>query len=324
MRRLANTFVAFVLPAVLLHQPAAHASQPVVPGTGVFMADCSDDFEDEKWSYTHRLPKSSHEQDEEQRSPGGISSNGLWHEGAKRGTPDVVRRVPTPAGGIDGSNGALLFATKNSGIPGKPSNEQQQDDRLMMFNTRLGGPIPVAWTPSCTVRVYLPSFDQWEHRYGPSFGMRADCVGTGKDEPNEPYWPGMFILLQRQKTEAGMVESAKLTLRANPRGYDVRSLDIAEPGWWTLGMSFTPDGQVHYYAHAGVEDLTADDYLMSSFPYGSRCKHFNNFFFNVANWDNGRTWSTPWVIDDPKIFVVPPPGQTVDGLHRLKPKAQAQ
>ncbi len=194
----------------------------------------------------------------------------------------------------------------------------------MMFNKRLGGAIPVSWQPSCTVRVYVPPFDQWEHRYGPSLGMRADCIGSGKDGPNEPYWPGMFLLLERMKTENGMVDCAKITVRANQRGYDVRSLDIIEPGWWTFGMSFTADGQVHYYAHAGVEDLTADDYLMSSYPYGSRCKQFNNFFFNVANWDNGRTWSTQWVIDDPKVFVVPPPGQTVAALHRLKPRTQAR
>jgi hypothetical protein len=46
----------------------------------------------------------------------------------------------------------------------------------------------------------------------------------------------------------------------------------------------------------------------------------NNFFFNVANWDNGRTWSTPWVIDDPKVFVIPPPGQQVANLYRVKKK----
>jgi hypothetical protein len=32
---------------------------------------------------------------------------------------------------------------------------------------------------------------------------------------------------------------------------------------------------------------------------------------NVANLDNGRTWSTPWVIDDPAVYVIPPQGQTL-------------
>ena len=85
-------------------------------------------------------------------------------------------------------------------------------------------------------------------------------------------------------------------------------------------MSFTPDGQIHYYAKAGVEDLTSDDYLASYFPYNDRCVSFNNFFFNVANFDNGRSWSTSWIIDDPKVFVIPPRGQTVANLYRNRAK----
>src|SRR5262245_14677093 len=82
------------------------AGTPFVPGTGTFMADCSDNFENPEWSYTLKLPKSSSEQDEHNRAPGGISNNGLWHEGALRGTPDIVKRVPTPPNGIEGSEGA--------------------------------------------------------------------------------------------------------------------------------------------------------------------------------------------------------------------------
>ena len=73
------------------------------PAPASFCKDCCDDFEDPKWSYRYNHPKSSHEQDENQRGPGGMSSNGLWHEGGKRGTPDVVKRVETPSGGIEGS-----------------------------------------------------------------------------------------------------------------------------------------------------------------------------------------------------------------------------
>lgn len=296
--------------------------QPFVPGDGDFLQDCSDDFEAEDWSYVYKHPKSSHEQDDNQRPPGGRSNNGLWHEGAKRGTPDLVKRVETPPGGIDGSMGALLFATRNSGIPNRPSNKQQQDDLLMKFDRRLGRTIPVGWQPSCTVRVYLPPFDQWEQRTGASFGMRADCIGRNSKGETEPYWPGMFFLFQRKNGKSIKEDSAKLTVRAGPRGNDVRSHAITEPGWWTLGMSFTSDGQIHYYASPGVDDLTEEDYLMSSFPYNFRCVTFNNFFFNVANWDSGRSWSTQWVIDDPQIFVIPPAGQTVENLYRKRTNRQ--
>ena len=307
---------------VAMGQASAAAGTPFVPGTGEFLQNCCDDFEDPAWSYRYNHPKSSHEQDKKQRSPGGRSSNGLWHEGGKRGTPDLVKRVPTPPGGLEGSTGALLFATKNSGIPGRISNSQQQDDLLMMVNRRLGRSIPIVWQPSCCVRVYLPPFDQWENRTGAQFGMRADCRGRKPDGKIEEYWPGMFFLF-RSETNRNITEDfAKLTIRADRRGHDTRSLDVKEPGWWTLGMSFTADGQVHYFASPGVDDLTEEDYLLSSFPYGMRCVMFNNFFFNVANWENGRNWSTQWVIDDPQVFVIPPQGQTVAQLYRVKRQPQ--
>jgi hypothetical protein len=302
----------------------ALAGTPFVPGAGEFLADCSDNFEDPTWTYTLKLPKSSSEQDENSRPPGGFSNNRLWAEGALRGTPDVVKRVATPEGGIEGSTGALLFATKYSGIPGRPSGKQQQDDLLMKFDRRLGRSISMNWQPSCTVRVYLPPFDEWEQRSGPSFGMRADCRGRKPDGSMEPYWPGMFWLFRAANGKSIKEDFAQLTIRSGPRGNDIRSLKAMEPGWWTMGMSFTPDGQVHYYASPGVDDLTSEDFLASYFPYGNRCVSFNNFFFNVANQDNGRSLSTRWIIDDPKVFAIPPQGMTVAQLYKNRAKKQTR
>ncbi len=310
-----RSFHLLLLLAVASTLPA-HAAAPFVPGTGTWLANCSDDFEDANWSYRTNLPKSSYEQDENQRAPGGYSNNGLWHEGAKRGTPDSVKRIATPAGGIEGSTGALYMATRYTGIPGRLSNEQQQDDLLMKFDRRLGRSIPVSWQPSCTVRVYLPPFEQWENRSGSSFGVRCDCRGKTLDGEYEPYWPGMFIVFQSETSKRNEVDSAYVTVRSNTRGGDMKGPTITEPGWWTFGMSFTGDGQIHYYASPGTDDLTAEDHLASSFAYSYRCESLNNFFFNVANWDNGQSWSTPWVIDDPKVFVNPPQGANVAQLYR--------
>ncbi|TWT89979.1 hypothetical protein Mal64_03610 [Pseudobythopirellula maris] len=315
---LTTRFAVVIVSLVSLAAAPARADEPFVPGTGSFLQNCSDDFEDESWSYTLRLPKSSYEQDDKQRGPGGVSSNGLWHEGAKRGTPDVVKRIDTPPGGIEGSKGALMFATKASGIPGRVTNEQQQDDLLMKFDRVTKRQIPVTWRPSCTVRVFLPEWDRWEQRTGPSFGMRADAVGQRYDGENGAFWPGMFIVFKSSRSRGVEADHAQITIRSNKNGKDMGSVEIMEPGWWTLGMSFTPDGQIHYYASEGVDDLTEEDYLASSFPYNYKCLCFNNFFFNVANWDNGQNWSTPWVIDDPKIFVTPPAGETLANIYRKK------
>jgi hypothetical protein len=132
----------------------------------------------------------------------------------------------------------------------------------------------------------------------------------------------MFLLFQSERNRNIDQNHARLTIRAGQRGNDIRSLAIAEPGWWTFGLSFTADGQVHYYARPGVDDLSSDNYLMSSFPYGMMAQTFNNFFFNVANWDNGRSWSTEWVIDDPQIFVIPPDGRTAADLYRKRATRQ--
>ena len=84
----------------LLTRPAAAQGArkyaPVIPGTGIRVARTGDDFEAEDWAYYPQHPKSSWNIDENVREPGSSSKNGLWAEGAKRGTPDVVRRVATP------------------------------------------------------------------------------------------------------------------------------------------------------------------------------------------------------------------------------------
>ncbi|HEX5470848.1 MAG TPA: hypothetical protein VFW73_03125, partial [Lacipirellulaceae bacterium] len=204
-RLLPTTTLLFSAALAAMFVQRARAGQPIVPGTGELLKDCGDDFEDPDWKYYYNFPKSSYEQDENQRPPGGVSNNGLWHEGGKRGTPDVVKRIATPPGGLPGSKGALLIATKNSGVPGTFSNQQQQDDFLMMFNRRLGRSIPMSWQPSCTVRVYLPPWEDWEKRNGPSFGMRCDCMGREPDSSMEAYWPGMFILRNDHKNKDGEV-----------------------------------------------------------------------------------------------------------------------
>jgi len=312
-------FAALLLLASFFLSPLAFA-ETFVPGTGVKIEQVGDDFENPAWRYVPNGQKASFEQDEQQRPPGGFAVNGRWYESAMRGQPDVVRRVKTPPGGLPGSQGAMLMATRLSGIPGRLSGEQMQDDLLMGVKGRVGRPIPTSWQPSCLVRVHLPAFDQWENRTGASFGVRADVRGPSRKGEVDSYWPGMFVLFRSETSRKFKTDYAQISIRARRNGRDVPGPKIMEPGWWTFGMSFTADGQVHFYASEGVDDLTVDDHLYSSFPYGSQCTHFDNFFFNVANWDNGKTWSTPWVVDDPEMYVIPPRGQSLANLIHIRGK----
>jgi hypothetical protein len=287
-------------------------AQAIVPGTGQHINKVGDSFEDPKWEYTFNLPKSSEEDDGQQRSPGGFSKNGRWFEGAKRGQPDVIKRVLTPEGGLSNSESALLMRSMNTGVPGSYSYHFKQDDLIVNVSGRIGS-VSVARAPSAVVHVYLPEWNQWEQRTGPSFGFRAALQayktsprkgrgrwGGGSETKLETYWPGIFIHFTKGDGK-DRDDSAALIIRGGPLGHDFNGPKIKEPGWWTLGMSFSPDGQVHYYAHAGVDDLTSADHISSQFPYGLQAQSLDTFFFNVVSGDNGQ-WSTPWIIDDPALF----------------------
>jgi hypothetical protein len=297
--------------AVLASLPFAGtaAGQALVPGTGERIAKVGDDFEDPDWGYTFNNPKNSSELDGHERLPNGFSKNRRWFEGPMRGHPDLLQRVPTPEGGLPGSEGALLMRTLQAGTPGRPTWHSQQDDLIVNVRALMGGQIPVSWMPSCVVRIYMPPFDEWEKRTGNTFALRAGAYGVrpkGEGE-SEEYWPGMFIQFQSKSDRRHQQDSAHFLLRAGPRGQDFMGPEITQTGWWTLGMSFTADGQVHYYASPGIDDLTAEDHIASQFPYGFRCQRFETFFFNIIAADDGRTWSTPWVIDDPSLYLARQP-----------------
>jgi len=297
-----------------------------VPGTGKKL-DVGDDFEDEKWSYTPNLPKASYNIDKQTRLPGGISSNERWFEAALRGTPDVVKRVAPPAGGIEGSTGALMLATLRPGVPGKVTGTFQQDDFLANVREKMGGYILVSQMPNTTCRVWIPSMDRWEARYGSSFGYRLGLRATHykvdketKERGREEYWPGFF--LQRTRGEKG-TDVAQLLVRSDERGQDLPIKTITEPGWWTLGMSVTPNGQVHYFGKPGVDDLEPEDYLGSHYPYGYRAYVFDTFFFNIITQDDGKTWSTAWIIDDPALYLAAQPAGKAEATAKASKAAKA-
>jgi len=294
------------------------SSGGVVPGTGTWIDYVGDDFEDTSWSFVNRFPKSSRENNERLNSPTGYSTNHRWIEGPERGQPDHMAIVPTPEGGLEGSKHAMLMRTLNSGVPGGRSFDVQQDDVVANCISRLGSTIPVSETPSCVVRLYLPPADEWENRSGPHFGFRVSAstiatertssgfFGSRSTTKAEPYWPGMWIHFRSKTSRRVEKDSAYITVRGNRMGRDFKVLDIEEEkfGWWTLGMSITANGMVHYYAHPGVEDLTAADHITSQYPYGFSAQRFRTFFFDVCNKNDGKSWSTPFVIDDARLYLV--------------------
>ena len=293
--------------AVAFAGQRAHA-QAFVPGTGHYLSQVGDDFEDPEWSFKMNWPKSSKNIDEVSRFPTGISKNRRWYEGAKRGMPDYIRRVDTPEGGIPGSEGSLLLQSMLTGMPKQHTYKMQQDDFVCDVMYRLKGSVPVSRAPSVVTRVFVPPFEEWENRNGCSFAFRCALQprerrhNTPDDEP-DTYWPG-FLIDFESKDNGRDADRAFIRVRARTSGTDYRRIEIKESGWWTLGMSFSRDGHVHYYVKKGVEDLTEKDHIASHTPYGSQARSFNTFFFNVCAYDDGKTWSTAWIVDDPSVFVL--------------------
>jgi len=193
-----------------------------------------------------------------------------------------------------------------------------QDDFICNVQYRLGGTLRVTQSPSITTRVFIPPLDEWEKRNGPHFAFRAAVetrvtenkqvfIFSSKSEKDEVYWPGLFILRGTRQENGKLIPYAYFRVRADRSGGDFLGPDIPQTGWWTLGMSFTPDGLVHYFAKPGVEELTREDYIATAMPYSYRCEEIRSFFYNVVNGDNGRDWSTDWIVDDPKLYVLQSP-----------------
>lgn len=298
---------------LLLFAPAGQAV-PVVPGTGTLIDYVGDDFEDADWKFIHNHPKSSEEINGNTGGRQGRSANGRWFEGPKRGQPDQMQVYPTPPGGLEGSKLSLYMRTLDSGIPKRLSYQTEQDDLIVDCQNRLRTSIKPSETPNFVVRIYLPEPQHWENRSGPHFGLRAGCSATafeksdgffgGTKSTHEPYWPGIWIHFRSETSKQHETDSAFIKVRGDRRGRDFFVREMEEFGWWTLGMSITPDGMVHYYASHGVDDLTAEDHLTSQFPYSFTALSFRTFFFNICNRNDGKSWSTPFLIDDPQLYLV--------------------
>lgn len=310
-RRFGLTSAALAASAVTTHVVpvgAAQKSRLLVPGMGERVAKTGDDFEDEKFVYNPQHPKSSYEQNKNQNLPGAWCSNNLWMEGAKRGTPDVVKRVETPRDGIPGSKGSLLIRTLNSGVPGRNSYEMHQDDLLHNTEGLLGQQIPLSWSPSVSCRVFIPHESHWEQRNGATFGFRIGLWGYTPRGKYDEFWPGIFFYMAREQTADGKIKPyIQSTVRADDWGRDLNSLRFEPSSWCTLGMSMTPDGRCHFFGKKGVEDLTEQDHLGSYMCYGWRGTVFTTYFFNVMSMDDGRSWSTPWIFDDAFLYAATAP-----------------
>jgi hypothetical protein len=198
----------------------------------------------------------------------------------------------------------MLFQTLYSGIPGTLTHEAQQDD-LLHNSQAMSGSLPVSWSPNCICRVYVPPIKYWEKRDGATFGYRTGLMA------HEEYWPGIFLHMERPVKDGKQKHQVRAWIRADNGGRDMPSLTFEPETWITMGISHTPDGAVHFFLHPGIDDLTKEDCVGSYWCYGYRAHTFQTFFFNVINQDDGRSVSTPWIVDDAYLFAASAPANKV-------------
>ena len=316
MRHAASPRIRFIfcslLPVALIVVCADRATaQYLVPGMGYKLTEIGDDFEDSEWKFETNLPKGSRNLDGDERHPLGESKNNRWYEGPKRGHPDHIVRVTPPEGGLPGSKGAMLLQSITTGIPGRPSYKMQQDDLMADFN-EMEYSLDFSQAASVVIRIYMPPFEKWEKRSGATFALRTSVEPIKsphhrrryrKHKEIPTYWPGIIIDFM-SKADGHENDGARFRIRADRTGHDFDGPWIKQTGWWTLGMSYTPNGQVHYFASPGVDKLTANDYISSQFCYGDRGDEISSIFFCICSPDDGKTWSTEWIVDDVDFYVM--------------------
>lgn len=293
--------------------------QALVPGTGTRIAEVGDDFEDPAWAYNANLPKVFNHDDTAlaKNQPLGRAVNNRWYEGSKRGQPDVIQWVATPPAGLPGSTGALYLQSQQTG-GNYPSRTQQQDDFVCNVHEMIGR-TPVSRGPSVVTRVWLPPMENWERRSGCHFAFRialeSDSYGStsygrfrqvSSSDEDGIYWPGFFLNRDLRPDPSGKtagVDRLQFWMKATSNSMRIDGPEVTQLGWWTLGLSVTPNGEVHYFAKPGTGDLTAEDHIASAFPFGYRAVRFRSFFFNVCSGDDGSTWSTPFIVDDSFVYL---------------------
>ncbi|MGV2336392.1 MAG UNVERIFIED_CONTAM: hypothetical protein LVR18_20545 [Planctomycetaceae bacterium] len=189
--------------------------------------------------------------------------------------------------------------------------QMEQDDLIMSCSSRVGM-ISAAAVPTASLASGSPALISGKTAPAatsataltlkpPSPKRKKSCCSPKNVKKQEDYWPGFFIEFHSAHDGRFPKDEAWLIIRGNHLGQEIRSIQLT-PGWWTLGMSVSGDGRVHYYARPGVENLTPANLLHSGNPYSYSAEYFATHFYNVCNQNDGKTWSTPFIIDDPAIF----------------------
>jgi hypothetical protein len=244
----------------VLHGVADVGAEILIPGSGTPIEVC--DFE-----------RSSEHAEDVYDYGAGRTGTGYGLCGSLRGVPENIVASPPQPGALPGSRRALYFeredrarsrfyeenpeavGTQVYGVP----DEENQDDFLLR-----AGRFVASDGLSITVRYFV---DLNRDAYC-SFALRSTGWFTDGREHQRIY-PAVWLYSADDGT--GAFRDLRAFLRVadfstGDRGFYKRDLLLDLPdkeGWWTLGLAFSHDGDVHYFASPGSDELTPADYLTS-------------------------------------------------------------
>lgn len=237
-----------------------------IPGTGdiVQKLDFEKEVEGESdFSYNH-----------------GWAGQGYGLTGTQRGAPESIKVVHTPSSNVFSGKKSLQFYSHNrnsqwrtdhhtTGTEYDNPDKEQQDDFFMPIIKKQGEKGWVATdTPAVLMHIYTEGISSTdEHQYT---SLRMPIVSKinrkYKGKNVRPWWPGIWIY-QKPSSNKYIIKLRRPASSSMDVPFNFpEAKKIQESTWWTLGLSITPDGNIHYFlTDSYVKNLTMKHYLTSSF-----------------------------------------------------------
>lgn len=246
------------------------------------------DFESEEWL------SSCYKDDEDAAE--------VWHPSPKGG-PELLRTVPTPTEGLNGSRKSLEIRTNAI-----DSDETPYQEELVSpyFSKIFGRHLTQADQPVFIVRVWLPPFYQWGDYYAFAFRQAVH----NHNRPNPEYYPSIWLRYNNSPLRP-FQKGANFYFRIGTDDTeDQLGKPIPEAGWWTLVIAFDDGGVGHYYASPGTDAPTEADEMFDTTQFETKSGAINPFmqdvaysFFSIAYLEQGNV-SPQIAIDNFEVWVV--------------------
>ena len=81
-----------------------------------------------------------------------------------------------------------------------------------------------------------------------------------------------------------------------------RTVEIAHPPAKVWAALTTAEGLSAWFGNQAQIDLRPGGSAGMKWDNGHTAEMLNTFFFNIVSPDDGRSWSTEWIVDDPTLY----------------------